>query len=76
MWSRPMARSSGVWSSTSNSSDTTESVAGVEAGEEPTPLRETGRRLGMSAERVRQVEETALERLAENGELASLREAA
>ena len=45
-------------------------------GEEPTPLRETGRRLGMSAERVRQVEETALERLAENGELASLREAA
>src|SRR5436305_260609 len=34
-------------------------------GEEPTPLRETGRRLGISAERVRQIEEEALERLAE-----------
>ena len=46
------------------------------AGEEPTPLRETGRRLGISAERVRQIEEDALERLAESGELAALREAA
>jgi RNA polymerase primary sigma factor len=45
-------------------------------GEEPTPLRETGRRLGISAERVRQIEEEALERLAASGELASLHEAA
>ena len=45
-------------------------------GEEPTPLRETGRRLGISAERVRQIEEEALERLAESGELSSLHEAA
>src|SRR5204862_6520984 len=36
-------------------------------GEEPTPLRETGRRLGISAERVRQIEEDALEHLAESG---------
>ena len=46
------------------------------AGEEPTPLRETGRRLGISAERVRQIEEEALGRLAESGELAALHEAA
>jgi RNA polymerase primary sigma factor len=45
-------------------------------GEEPTPLRETGRRLGISAERVRQIEEDALERLAASGELSSLHEAA
>jgi RNA polymerase primary sigma factor len=45
-------------------------------GEEPTPLRETGRRLGISAERVRQIEEDALGRLAESGELAALHEAA
>ena len=45
-------------------------------GREPTPLRETGRKLGISAERVRQIEEDALERLAESGDLASLREAA
>ncbi|GAC1319156.1 MAG: hypothetical protein NVSMB25_09510 [Thermoleophilaceae bacterium] len=45
-------------------------------GEEPTPLRETGRRLGISAERVRQIEEEALERLAESGELSALHEAA
>jgi RNA polymerase primary sigma factor len=43
---------------------------------EPTPLRETGRVLGMSAERVRQLEERALRQLAESGELDSLREAA
>jgi len=43
---------------------------------EPTPLRETGRVLGMSAERVRQLEERALRQLAENGDLESLREAA
>src|ERR671929_84669 len=45
-------------------------------GREPTPLRETGRKLGISAERVRQIEEDALERLAESGDLASLRDAA
>jgi RNA polymerase primary sigma factor len=43
---------------------------------EPTPLRETGRVLGMSAERVRQLEERALRQLAESGDLESLREAA
>jgi RNA polymerase primary sigma factor len=45
-------------------------------GEEPTPLRETGRKLGYSAERVRQLEQRALRRLAGNDELADLREAA
>ena len=45
-------------------------------GREPTPLRETGRKLGISAERVRQIEEDAVERLAESGDLASLRDAA
>src|SRR3954466_230527 len=45
-------------------------------GREPSPLRETGRKLGISAERVRQIEEDALERLAESGDLASLRDAA
>ena len=45
-------------------------------GREPTPLRETGRKLGISAERVRQIEEDALGRLAESGDLASLRDAA
>ena len=45
-------------------------------GEQQTPLRETGRRLGISAERVRQLEEQALEQLASNDELAALREAA
>jgi RNA polymerase primary sigma factor len=44
--------------------------------EEPTPLPETGRRLGISAERVRQIEEEALARLAESGELSALHEAA
>ena len=41
-----------------------------------TPLRETGQRLGLSAERVRQLEERALQRLSEEGELAALRDAA
>jgi RNA polymerase primary sigma factor len=45
-------------------------------GDEPTPLRETGRRLGLSPERVRQVEAEALKRLAVNREVAALREAA
>jgi RNA polymerase primary sigma factor len=43
---------------------------------EATPLRETGRQLGMSAENVRQIEDRALRRLAERDELAALREAA
>jgi RNA polymerase primary sigma factor len=45
-------------------------------GDEPTPLRETGRRLGLSPERVRQVEAEALKRLAVTREIEGLREAA
>ena len=45
-------------------------------GEDPKPLRETGRRLGLSAERVRQLESKALKRLATARELEALREAA
>ena len=45
-------------------------------GDDPTPLRETGRRLGLSPERVRQLEGTALKRLAQTREIESLREAA
>ena len=45
-------------------------------GDEPTPLRETGRRLGLSPERVRQVESDALERLALTREVEALRDAA
>jgi RNA polymerase primary sigma factor len=45
-------------------------------GDEPTPLRETGRRLGLSSERVRQLESEALERLSMRRELEALREAA
>jgi RNA polymerase primary sigma factor len=45
-------------------------------GDEPTPLRETGRRLGLSSERVRQVEAEALKRLAIQREVEALREAA
>jgi RNA polymerase primary sigma factor len=45
-------------------------------GDEPTPLRETGRRLGLSPERVRQVEGEALRRLAVTREVEALREAA
>jgi RNA polymerase primary sigma factor len=45
-------------------------------GNDPKPLRETGRRLGLSAERVRQLESKALERLATRRELGALREAA
>jgi RNA polymerase primary sigma factor len=41
-------------------------------GDDPTPLREAGRRLGMSAEAVRKVERDALRRLAENREVAAL----
>ena len=45
-------------------------------GDEPQPLRETGRRLGLSAERVRQIETRALKRLAMRRELEALREVA
>jgi RNA polymerase primary sigma factor len=45
-------------------------------GDDPQPLRETGRRLGLSAERVRQLESRALKRLAMRRELEALREVA
>jgi RNA polymerase primary sigma factor len=45
-------------------------------GGEPTPLRETGRRMGLSPERVRQLEGKALKRLAATREMEGLREAA
>jgi RNA polymerase primary sigma factor len=45
-------------------------------GDEPTPLRETGRRLGISPERVRQIESRALEHLARTREVQGLSEAA
>src|ERR687897_3631014 len=45
-------------------------------GDDPTPLREAGRRLGLSPERVRRIEHKALERLAGAREVAGLAEAA
>jgi RNA polymerase primary sigma factor len=45
-------------------------------GDDPQPLRETGRRLGLSAERVRQLESKALKRLATRRELEAVREVA
>ena len=45
-------------------------------GGDPTPLRETGRRLGLSAEGVRKIESKALERLSRTRELEGLSEAA
>jgi RNA polymerase primary sigma factor len=49
---------------------------GVNGTGEPTPLRETGRRMGISPERVRQLEGKALKRLAATREMDGLREAA
>jgi RNA polymerase primary sigma factor len=43
---------------------------------EPVALRETGRRLGLSSERVRQLEDRALRKLANDENVAALREAA
>jgi RNA polymerase primary sigma factor len=45
-------------------------------GDEPTPLSETGRRLGISQDTVRRLERKALAELAENRELEALRPAA
>ncbi|MEA2459632.1 MAG: polymerase primary sigma factor [Thermoleophilaceae bacterium] len=49
---------------------------GVNGTGEPTPLRETGRRMGLSPERVRQLEGKALKRLAATREMEGLRDAA
>jgi RNA polymerase primary sigma factor len=49
---------------------------GMNGTGEPTPLRETGRRMGLSPERVRQLEGKALKRLAATREMEGLREAA
>jgi RNA polymerase primary sigma factor len=46
------------------------------AGDEPTPLREAGRRLGISSDAVRKLERKALAELAESDELEALRPAA
>jgi len=45
-------------------------------GDNPTPLREAGRQLGLSPERVRRIEHKALERLATTREVEGLAEAA
>jgi len=45
-------------------------------GDEPTPLREAGRRLGISSDAVRKLERRALAELAESDELEALRPAA
>ena len=49
---------------------------GIEGGSEPTPLREAGRRLGLSSEGVRRLEAQALRRLAGEREIEGLRDAA
>jgi len=48
---------------------------GLLAGTEPTTLAQTGRDLGVTPERARQLEEQGLRRLAENTRVRSLREA-
>jgi len=45
-------------------------------GDDPTPLREAGQMLGMSAEGVRKLEKRALKRLAQEREIEGLRDAA
>ena len=45
-------------------------------GDDPKPLRETGRHLGLSAERVRQLESRALKHLSERREIDALRDVA
>jgi RNA polymerase primary sigma factor len=45
-------------------------------GDDPTPLSETGRRLGMSSDAVRKLERKALTELAASRELEALRPAA
>ena len=49
---------------------------GHDGAEEPKSLEEIGRRLGITRERVRQIESAALERLAVNREIEALRTAA
>jgi RNA polymerase primary sigma factor len=49
---------------------------GLDGDPEPQTLAAVGRRLGLSRERVRQIEADALERLAVTREIAALRSAA
>ena len=48
----------------------------VDLTEEPQTLSQAGRKLGVSTERARQIEERALKRLSQRPELMALREAA